>query len=106
MAFRKYLIGVVSHGGFQDRSSKASGVPWALQMGRSLRAQGYDLVIPYNWVAESRTPGAAAKQGPASRGSSSSPRATPPRGSRWTCTSSGIAKARWSTASGFALGEE
>ena len=33
-------------------------------MAKSLRAQGYDAVIPYNWVAESDQPGAAAKQGP------------------------------------------
>ena len=33
-------------------------------MAKSLRAQGYDAVIPYNWVAESDHPGAAAKQGP------------------------------------------
>jgi hypothetical protein len=63
-AFRKYTIGVLTHGGFQTRSWKERGAPWALQMARSLQAQGYDSVIPYNWVAESRTPGAAAKQGP------------------------------------------
>lgn len=64
VGFRKYVIGVLTHGGFQSKSWKDRGAPWALQMARSLQAQGYDSVIPYNWVAESRTPGAAAKQGP------------------------------------------
>ncbi|SIO22532.1 hypothetical protein SAMN05444166_3092 [Singulisphaera sp. GP187] len=64
VAFRKYTIGVLTHGGFQTMSWKDRGAPWALQMAKSLQAQGYDAVIPYNWVAESRTPGAAAKQGP------------------------------------------
>jgi hypothetical protein len=63
VSFRKYVIGVLTHGGFQSKSAK-QGAPWALEMGHSLRAQGYDVVIPYNWVSESRTPGAAAKQGP------------------------------------------
>ncbi|AGA30994.1 lipase family protein [Singulisphaera acidiphila] len=64
VAFRTYLIGVLTHGGFQTKSWRDRGAPWALQMAKSLKAQGYDVVIPYNWVAESRTPGAAAKQGP------------------------------------------
>ncbi|WP_406693894.1 hypothetical protein V5E97_22920 [Singulisphaera sp. Ch08] len=63
VALRKYVIGVLTHGGFQSKSWKERGAPWALQMAKSLQAQGYDAVIPYNWVAESRTPGAAAKQG-------------------------------------------
>jgi len=62
-SFRKYTIGVLTHGGFQSKSDKW-GAPWALHMAKQLRELGYDLVIPYNWVAESRTAGAAAKQGP------------------------------------------
>jgi hypothetical protein len=63
VSFRKFVIGVLTHGGFQSKSDK-EGAPWALKMAHSLRAQGYDVVIPYNWVSESSTPGAAAKQGP------------------------------------------
>ena len=33
-------------------------------MAKSLKADGYDAVIPFNWVAESNTAGAAAKQAP------------------------------------------
>lgn len=62
-SFRTFVVGVVTHGGIQPKSWKA-GVPWALRMADSLRAQGYDAVIPYNWVTESRHPGAAAEQGP------------------------------------------
>src|SRR5262249_13088981 len=39
------------------------GVPWALRMANSLRAEGYDAVFAYNWVPQSGQPGAAAKQG-------------------------------------------
>ena len=63
VSLRKYTIGVMTHGGFQSKSDK-QGAPWALKMARSLQDLGYDAVIPYNWVAESRTAGAAAKQGP------------------------------------------
>ncbi len=62
-SFRKYTIGVVTHGGIQPKSWKY-GVPWELRMAQSLRAEGYDAVIPYNWVLESTHAGAAAKQGP------------------------------------------
>ncbi|WZO95873.1 hypothetical protein EP7_002843 [Isosphaeraceae bacterium EP7] len=62
-SFRKYTIGVVTHGGYQNKSWK-NGPPWALQIGTLMKQQGYDAVIPYNWVRESSTPGAAVKQGP------------------------------------------
>ena len=62
-SFRTYVIGVVTHGGLQPQSWRA-GVPWELRMAHSLKADGYDAVIPYNWVAVSSNPGAAAKQGP------------------------------------------
>jgi hypothetical protein len=62
-SFRKYTIGVVTHGGIQNTSWK-NGPPWQLQIGQLMKRQGYDAVIPYNWVKESGTPGAAVKQGP------------------------------------------
>ncbi|MBX6316709.1 MAG: hypothetical protein IRY99_27910, partial [Isosphaeraceae bacterium] len=61
-SFRTHIIGVISHGGIQD--SKSRPPAWELRMAKGLRAAGYDIVIPYNWAAESRDPGAAAKQGP------------------------------------------
>jgi len=63
-SFRTYVIGVITHGGVQPTSWKVGGPPWERQMARSLKAQGYDAVIPFNWVAESNTAGAAAKQTP------------------------------------------
>jgi hypothetical protein len=62
-SFRKYTIGVVTHGGLEDKSWK-NGPMWELVMAYSLKQQGYDAVIPYNWVSQSSTPGDAAKQGP------------------------------------------
>jgi hypothetical protein len=62
--FRVYTIGVIVHGGIQPQSWKNTGPPWEETMANSLRAEGYDLVIPWNWVAESGHPGAAAKQIP------------------------------------------
>ena len=61
-SFRTYTIGVVSHGGIEDPNWK-NGPPWELVMATLLKRQGYDAVIPFNWVAESGTPGAAARQG-------------------------------------------
>jgi hypothetical protein len=63
-SFRKVAIAVVTHGGLEDRSWKKDGPPWERKMARSLRGQGYDDVIAFNWVAQSNTPGEAAKQGP------------------------------------------
>jgi hypothetical protein len=62
-AFRTYTIGVVTHGGIQPQSWRR-GVPWELRMADSLRTEGYDAVIAYNWVPQSGHPGAAARQGP------------------------------------------
>jgi hypothetical protein len=62
-SFRKYTIGVVTHGGRQDKAWK-NGPPWELQIATLMKQQGYDAVIPYNWVRESSTPGQAVKQGP------------------------------------------
>ena len=63
-SFRKVVIGVVAHGGFEYSHWKKDGPPWEREMANSLRAQGYDDVIAYNWVSKSSTPGQAAKQGP------------------------------------------
>lgn len=63
-SFRKVSIAVITHGGLQDSKDKKFGPGWERQMAASLRAQGYDDVIAYNWVAQSGTPGQAAKQGP------------------------------------------
>ena len=63
-SFRTYTIGVVTHGGIQSNAWKKNGVPWVNGMAHSLLQEGYDAVIPYNWVAASNTAGAAAKQGP------------------------------------------
>ena len=62
-SFRKHVIGVVTHGGVQPEDW-IYGPAWQLRMGRNLRAEGYDRVIAFNWVSESRTPGAAVKQVP------------------------------------------
>ncbi len=63
-SFRKVVIGIVTHGGLEDKAWDKDGPPWERQMANSLRKQGYDDVIAYNWVAQSSTPGEAAKQGP------------------------------------------
>src|SRR5207248_8583563 len=62
-SFRTHVIGVVTHGGIQPKSWRR-GVPWELRMADSLRGEGYDAVIPFNWVPQSGHPGAAAQQGP------------------------------------------
>jgi hypothetical protein len=63
-SFRTYVIGVITHGGVQPKSWKVGGPPWEHQMAKSLRAQGYDAVIPFNWVAASNHAGSAARQAP------------------------------------------
>jgi len=63
-SFRKESIAVISHGGLEYDHWKKAGPPWEREMAQSLRAQGYDQVIAYNWVAQSSTPGQAVKQGP------------------------------------------
>jgi hypothetical protein len=62
-SFRKYTIGIVTHGGFINTSWK-HGPPWELQIGTILKQQGYDAVIPFNWTTDSSTPGRAATEGP------------------------------------------
>ena len=62
-SFRVYSIAIVTHGGIQNTSWK-NGPPWELVMAKTLQAQGYDDVIPYNWASVSSDAGAAARQGP------------------------------------------
>jgi Bacterial Ig-like domain len=62
-SFRTYTIGIVTHGGIQDTSWK-HGPPWELQMAYDMKQEGYDAVIPYNWVGVSNDPGSAIKQSP------------------------------------------
>jgi hypothetical protein len=60
-SFRTYVIGIVTHGAMINTSWK-HGPPWELQTAAILRRQGYDAVIPFNWVTESSKPGHAAMQ--------------------------------------------
>jgi hypothetical protein len=62
-SFRVYTIGVVTHGGIQD-PSWTHGPPWELQIAWWMKHEGFDAVIPYNWVLQSSTPGSAIKQSP------------------------------------------
>jgi len=62
-SFRTYTIGIVTHGGIQDTNWK-HGPPWELEIAQMMKQEGYDAVIPYNWVAQSSTPGEAIKQSP------------------------------------------
>jgi hypothetical protein len=62
-SFRTYVIGIVTHGAMINPSWK-HGPPWQLQTATLLKRQGYDAVIPFNWVTESSKPGHAAMQGP------------------------------------------
>jgi hypothetical protein len=61
-SFRTYVIGVVTHGGFQDKHRRIAP-EWEVVMASSLRREGYDAVIPFNWVSQSNHPGAAAREG-------------------------------------------
>lgn len=63
-SFQKHVIGIVTHGGLQPHSWSNTGAPWAVKMANSLKSDGFDAVIPYNWVAASIHPGEAEKQGP------------------------------------------
>jgi hypothetical protein len=63
-SFRTYVIGVITHGGLQPKSWIADGPPWEQRMAADLTEQGYNAVIPVNWVGVSNTPGSAAKVAP------------------------------------------
>ncbi|WP_422929449.1 Ig-like domain-containing protein [Singulisphaera sp. PoT] len=62
-SFRVYTIGVVTHGGIQNTSWK-NGPPWQLQTAYLMQTEGYDEVLPFNWVQYSNTAGDAVKQVP------------------------------------------
>ncbi len=62
-SFRVYSIAIVTHGGLQ--STVNNRIPaWENRMANALKSQGYDAVLPFNWVAVSGDAGSAAKQGP------------------------------------------
>jgi hypothetical protein len=63
-SFRVYTIGVITHGGLQPKSWTRTGPPWEHNMAKQLRAQGYDAVIPVNWVGVSGIAGSASKVAP------------------------------------------
>ncbi len=63
-SFRIYLVGVVTHGGFESIFYGNKLPPWVLPMAKGLREAGYDYVIPFNWVSRSSDPGYAAREGP------------------------------------------
>ena len=52
--FRTYVIGVISHGGLQPKGWSKAGPPWERGLTKTLLADGYDAVIPFNWVGLSR----------------------------------------------------
>jgi hypothetical protein len=60
-AFRTYVIGVVTHGDIQPKGW-VNGPPWEQKMAATLRAEGYDAVIAFNWVYDSNHPGSASRQ--------------------------------------------
>ncbi len=62
--FRTYVIGVITHGGLQPKSWAKAGPPWEYRMANKLASEGYDAVIPFNWVSLSSSPGAAAGVAP------------------------------------------
>jgi hypothetical protein len=62
-SFRTYVIGVITHGGVQPKSW-TMGPPWEHRLAEQLKADGYDAVIAYNWVAASNHAGAASRQAP------------------------------------------
>ncbi|WP_165229634.1 hypothetical protein [Aquisphaera insulae] len=61
-SFRKYTIGVVTHGALINASWK-NGPPWQLQTAKILQREGFDAVIPFNWAYVSSQPGKAPAQG-------------------------------------------
>lgn len=62
-AFRVYSIAIVTHGGLQSTVNNRVP-PWENRMAEALKAQGYDAVLPFNWVADSGHAGSAVKQVP------------------------------------------
>ena len=95
-SFRTYTIGIVTHGGIQDTSWK-HGPPWELQIAYVMKHEGYDAVIPYNWVAQSKTPARRSSNRRGWRGAFFMPPASSRPLPRSTSTSSATARERWST---------
>jgi len=62
-SYRTYSIGIVTHGGLQNTHWQY-GPAWELETAVIMKRDGYDAVIPYNWIAASDLPGRAAMQGP------------------------------------------
>lgn len=62
-SFRIYSVAVVTHGGLQKTTDNRIP-PWENRMAQALKTQGYDAVLPFNWVSDSDNPGKAARQGP------------------------------------------
>jgi len=62
-SFRVYTIGIVTHGGIEDPSWK-NGPAWQLETAFLMKSEGYDQVLPFNWVRYSSTPGDAINQLP------------------------------------------
>ena len=63
-SFRTHVIAVISHGGKQPKDWSSKGPPWERRLAAQLLADGYDAVVPYNWVAVSSHAGSAVQQGP------------------------------------------
>ena len=62
-SFRKYSFAIITHGGLQD--TPGNRIPaWTNRLDAAFKDQGYDLVLPFNWVAFSKQPGAVRRQGP------------------------------------------
>jgi hypothetical protein len=62
-SYRTYSIGIVTHGGLQNTHWQY-GPAWEIATAVTMKRDGYDAVIPYNWMAASDLPGRAAMQGP------------------------------------------
>ncbi len=93
-SFHVYTVAVITHSGQQPSDWAAKGPPWERQMAADLLAEGFDAVIPYNWVGVSNTPGAAVAQRLGSPPTWFAPRRNSPRTRRSTSNSSATAKAR------------
>jgi hypothetical protein len=63
-SFHTDVIGVITHGGVQPTKWARTGPPWERRMAEQLLGEGYNTVIPYNWVSDSNHPGRAIEQGP------------------------------------------
>jgi hypothetical protein len=60
---RHHTLVVFTHGGLQSEPGNALP-PWVVQLGKELKAQGFERVLTFNWVRDSWKPGRAATNGP------------------------------------------